>query len=287
MALSAILILMVSATIHSLWNFLAKRGQDQQVFLWLAVVAESLIFLGPFAFLYTPLAGAAWGYIGVSAGLEALYFTLLGQAYRRGDLSLAYPLIRGTGILTATLVAYLALGETLTPGGLAGVALILGGMYVLHLRALSLRGLAAPFVSLTKAPSQLALLTGLMTGLASVLDKAGTRYAPPALYLYLVFLFTGVLLTPYMLGARRAAVVREWRANKAALCAVGVMFIAGYLLVLYAFQSTHVSYVAAVREMSVIFAALLGTRVLRESFGRAKILGACLIFAGILCIALA
>src|SRR5438477_335074 len=83
------------------------RSQDQQVFLWLAVVAASAVFLVPFAVLYAPIAGAAWGYILLSAGLEAIYFTLLGQAYRRGDLSLAYPVIRGTGILTATLVAYL------------------------------------------------------------------------------------------------------------------------------------------------------------------------------------
>jgi drug/metabolite transporter (DMT)-like permease len=287
MALQAILLLIVSAGIHSVWNLLSKRSRDQQVFLWLALVVVTGLFLVPFILLYAPISGPGWAIIGVSGLLEAGYFTLLGQAYRRGDLSTAYPLIRGTAILTATTIAFAVLGEGLAPGGLAGVALVLAGMYTLHLRDFTRRGLAAPFLSLTQAPSQLALFTGAATGTAAVIDKIGVRYVNPVLYIYLIFTFAGVLLAPYMLTARRAAALREWRANRGAIIAVGVMFIVAYLLVLYALQGSKVSYVSAVREMSVVFAALLGTRFLHEPFGGRRILGACLIFAGILAIALA
>jgi drug/metabolite transporter (DMT)-like permease len=286
MDLQAIAILIVAAIIHSIWNLLSKRSRDKQSFLWLAVVVASGIFLLPFLLLYRPIAAPGWGFIAVSGVLEAGYFALLGLSYQHGDLSLVYPLVRGTGILCVTILAYAFLGESLAPGGLAGIALILGGLYVLHLRAFTRAGLLAPFAALRTRPSQFALLTGIITGAATVLDKVGIRYVDPVLYIYPVFLLAGLGLAPYMLRVRAAAVRTEWRTNKGAIGLVAVGFMSAYLLVLFALGSSHAGYVSSVREMSVVFAALLGTLVLRESFGRPKVLGACLIFAGILAIAL-
>src|SRR5690349_12720951 len=115
----AILLLVVAAIIHSAWNLLSKQSQDKQAFFWLALVAASVIFLLPFWWLSTPVPAAGWPPVLLSSGLEALYFTLLGGAYQRGDLSLVYPLARGSALLFVTGFAFVFLGERAAPLGLA------------------------------------------------------------------------------------------------------------------------------------------------------------------------
>jgi len=287
----AILLLVVAAIIHSAWNLLSKQSRDKQAFFWLALVAGSVIFLAPFWWIATPVPGAGWPYVLLSAGLEALYFLLLGGAYQRGDLSLVYPLARGSALLFVTLFAFIFLGERAVPLGLGGIALIIAGVYTLHVKAGAPAGpgpgLLAPLLSVRERPSQLALLTGLTIASYSVVDKVGVSYVDPAQYIYLIFLFAALALTPYMLLARRPAVVAVWRANRGAVLAAALGFFASYLLVLFVIRISRVSYVSSVREMSVVFAALLGAFVLHEPLGEKKILGAVLIFAGILCIGLA
>src|SRR5439155_5388430 len=291
MEIQAILLLALSAVVHSGWNLLAKRSLDKQVFLWLALVAAIIIFLVPFWYLYEPIHAEGWVFIGMSGALEAVYFAFLGSAYQDGDLSLVYPLARGSAPLFVALFAFVALHEGIVAGGVAGILLVVAGIYTLHLKPTDRRGLAhalaAPLLSLRDRTSQLALLVGLTIACYSVIDKVGVSYVNPLLYLYLVFLVAALALAPYMMLARREAVVREWRENRASIVAVAVMFTAAFVPVLLALTISRVSYVAPVREMSVVFAALLGTLALREPFGRAKIAGSVLIFAGVVCIALA
>ena len=287
MELWAIGLLAMAAVIHSGWNLLAKRGRDTQVFLWLALWVGAGVFALPFLLLYEPLTPQGWGYVLLSGTLEAGYFFLLGGAYQGGDLSLVYPLSRGTGILGVTLFAAAFLGETPSLLGAAGIACILGGIYVLHLRTLDRRGWVAPLRALRERSSQLALLTGLTVAAYSVVDRAGLRLVDPARYLYLVLLIPACVLAPYLLATRRAAIRAEWRANQAAIAAVGVMFFGAALLVMTVLRENKVSYVSSVREMAVVVAALFGLLVLREPFGEKKLAGAVLIFAGIVCISLA
>jgi drug/metabolite transporter (DMT)-like permease len=107
------------------------------------------------------------------------------------------------------------------------------------------------------------------------------------LYIYLILVIPALVLTPYMLLARRTAIHTEWRANKALIGLVGVLFFGTSLLVMTVLRENKVSYVSSVREMAVVVAALLGAFVLREPFGEKKLAGAALIFAGIVCISLA
>jgi multidrug transporter EmrE-like cation transporter len=179
--LRAIGLLAVAAVLHSGWNLLAKRGRNTQVFLWLALWAGTLVFALPFAFLYQPISAPGWGYVLLSGTLEAAYFLLLGSAYQTGDLSLVYPLTRGTGILGVTLFAAAFLGEAPSLLGGAGIALILTGIYVLHLRTLDRAGWVAPLRALRERSSQLALLTGVTVASYSVVDRAGVQLMDPAL----------------------------------------------------------------------------------------------------------
>jgi drug/metabolite transporter (DMT)-like permease len=287
MDIAAIAVLAVAAIIHSGWNFLSKGSHDKQVFLWLAVVGSLVVFLVPFCLLYQPIPAPGWALIGLSGVLEAIYFLLLGSAYQRGDLSLVYPLARGSAILFVALLAWSVLGERVPLLGLVGITLIVGGVYVLHLRTLDRQGLVAPLRSLRERSSQLAVLTGLTIAAYSVVDKEGIRYSPPLPYLYLTFLVAGLCLAPYMLRVRAPAVRREWQANGARIAVVAVLFVAAFVLVLGVLAGSRVSYVSSVREMSVVVTALLGAVVLREPFGEKKVVGALLIFAGILSIGLA
>ncbi len=288
MPVHTILLLALAGAIHSVWNLLAKRSVDKQVFFWLAVMAALGIFLVPFLLLYQPVPVIGLLIALLSGLLEAAYFLLLGSAYQRGDLSLVYPLARGSAPLFVTLVAVTLLGERLTPIGFVGIALVIAGIYTLHLRALDLRGLLAPFRALRhERASQLALLVGVVIASYSVVDKVGVHYVHPLRYIYLIYVATGAALAPYMIAARRDAIRREWRASKLAILATAIMFLASYGLVLFALTTTEVAYVSSVREMAVVFGALLGAFVLSEPFGRAKITGALLIFAGIACIGLA
>ena len=281
-----ILLLVAAAVIHATWNLLSKQALDKQVFLWLVTVAAGPVFLLPALLLYRPISPLGWGFVLASGALQAIYTLALGRAYQQGDLSLVYPLARGSAILAVTLLGALALGEALTPAGGLGIALVVAGIYTVHLRALDRRSIAGPLRSLREPASWYALMTGGVIASYATVDKVGVTHVPPFVYIYLGLIVCAGLLAPVMLR-RRAAIAAEWRNGPARIVAVAAMNLLAYTLVLFAMQQSRVSYVASVREMSVVFAAALGAAVLREPFGWQKIAGALLIFAGIAAIALA
>ena len=287
MPLSALLLLLVAAVCHATWNMLSKRSSDKQAFLWLAIAVTMVLYLPVFLVLFRPMPLIGLALAGISGVVEAAYYLLLGSAYARGDLSVVYPLARGSAPVLVTLGALLFLGEGPSLAGAVGIALIVAGVYALHLTSYDRKGLLAPFLALRQRASQLALLVGVTIATYSLIDKVGVGYINPVLYLYLLFLVAGTVLAPYMLVARRGAVIREWRAHWRTIVLASVLFVAAYLLVLVAFTSAQVAYVSSVREVSVVFGAAMGALLLREPFGDKKLLGATLIFAGILCIAIA
>ena len=287
MQISLVLLLALAGLIHTTWNLLAKRSVDKQAFLWLALVAAMVIFAVPFALLRVPIPPAGWVCIVASGALEAVYYLLLGDAYETGDLSLVYPLSRGAAPLLVLIFALVFLGERVTGLGVAGILLTVAGVYVLHVRSVDRRGLLAPLAALRERASQLALLTGAIIAAYSVVDKVGVTYVPPEVYIYLIFGASAAYLAPYMLTRKRAALRKEWQVSRATVVVAAVLFVASYLLVLFALQGAQVSYVSAVRGIGVVFAAALGTLLLREPFAWMKLWGSLLIFAGIACIQLA
>ncbi len=291
MGFDRLALLVLTALIHALWNFISKKGLDKQVFLWMMMVATSVLFLIPVLVLHESFPAEGWVYIILSGSVTVLYVMLLGGAYQNGDLSAVYPVARGTAPVWTTLIAFVLLGEAIPPIGLAGIALVAVGVFISQLRPrpkeATVTVLTDFLPSLRGKAFWLSIFTGLSIAAYSVVDRVGVRYVPPVTYLYLVFLVAGVLLAPYMLRARGRQVAEEWRAHKLQVAAVAVMSMTAYVMVLYVMRTTMVGYVSAVRESSVIFAALLGTLALRESFGGQKVLGSVVIFAGVILIALA
>ncbi|MDQ2906297.1 MAG: EamA family transporter [Ktedonobacteraceae bacterium] len=286
MTSQALLLLGLAGLMHSAWNLLPKKSKDKQVFFWLMMFAALFFFLPLFLYLYVPIPVIGWGYIVLSGLLEACYVLFLGAAYQHGDISLVYPIARGSAPLFVTLIAFVFPGERASPQGIVGICLIVCGIYVVHLTSFAWRELSAPLLSLRQKASQLALLAGLFIASYSIVDKVGIRYVNPVLYIYLIYLVLVLVLAPFVLIARRVAIVSELRESKLKIIVASIMSLTTYLLVLFALTGNKVSYIASAREVSVVFAALLGAVVLRESFGKQKVVGSLCIFAGIVCIAL-
>lgn len=287
MPLPALLILLASAVLHSIWNLLVKRSIEKQVFLWLAVVVSALMLLPSLIWFGQPISTTGWLILIGSAVLEVIYYLLLGAAYQGGDLSLVYPVTRGSVPLFVTVLAVIFLGETVTPLGLLGITLTIVGIYVLHLQSLHRQDFWRPLRAFAGRNFLISLLTALSTALYTVVDKVGVGYANPTAYITWLFVLCGAMLTPFMLIRRKPQVVAEAKANPGTILIVGILFAASYWLVLLASTLSKVSYLSSVRGISIVFGALIGAVVLREGMGRIKLLGAAIIFAGMICIGLA
>ncbi len=288
--MTALALVIASASLHAAWNLLYKRARDKQAFAWLFGLAAVVLYLPVFLLLAgrQPIPSEGWCMAALSGVIHTFYFAFLGRGYSAGDLSVVYPLARGTGPLLVTVWAVTLLGERPSPFGLMGILAVAGGIYVLHLHELSWRGLLKPLRSLQSRPSQLALLTGLLISLYTVVDKVGVSYVQPLVYMYLWTAAFTLLYGPYVLRTSGADSLRaEWRANAAAVVAVGFLMVFAYTLVLFAMTMSNVSYVAAAREVSVVFGAVMGTTLLREPYGKAKVGGSLLIALGVAMIGMA
>jgi drug/metabolite transporter (DMT)-like permease len=272
----------VAALAHACWNLLTKTSRDKLVFLWWTGLAGTGLFL-PLLLWWAPpwpWPPRVWGGLALGALIRAAYFVSLGAAYARGDLSLVYPLARGTAPVLVPLVAAPVLGERLSLVGWLGVAAVAVGVYVLHLPGLRARNLAAPFRALRAAHARYAALTGLITTAYSIVDRWNMSGGiPPVVYAYFTIPVAALLLTP--LALRRPGAAGARRADGWRIPAVAVLMTGGYLLVLVALQFTQVSYVAPARELGIVFAALFGAVGLGEGAVRQRVAGAAVIVLGV------
>jgi drug/metabolite transporter (DMT)-like permease len=289
MDLAALTLVLASAFLHSGWNLLAKRSRDQVPFLWLAIIA-GLVAFAPAAlyFLFTqPPSGSGLIFIAASAVIHVFYFLFLGGALARTDLSVAYPLARGTGPLFVLIIALIFLGESPSGPGIAGVLLVVIGIYLLNTTHLALQALSQAFRALISTPgTRYALLTGLTIGIYSVVDKAGVDRVNPLLYMWLWVLGTALLMAPFYLR-NPARVTSILRYEVRPVIAAGVLLFGAYTMVLTAMTWSIVTYVSAARETSILIATLYGALLLKESVGPARILGAIVLALGVALIAIA
>lgn len=270
MTLVALVLILIAAFLHATWNLLAKRIGGGAVFVWLMGVLSSTIYaplaLG-LAFWQTPhfsplLAACIVG----SAGLHVGYFVSLQRGYASGDMSLVYPLARGTGPMLATLMAIVLFGEHPGPLALSGGALIIISVFVISGGLTGLRGPRPPLPAVAYG-----LITGVFIAGYTLLDKyaMSSLLIAPLIYDWLSNLGRATLLTPHALR-RRGEAVRLWRAHRAAILGVAIMSPMAYILILTAMVFTPVSYVAPAREVSILIGVLLGAHLLSEGQLRAR-----------------
>ncbi len=217
----------------------------------------------------------------VSAALNVAYFIFLQRGYRAGDLSVVYPLARGTGPVLATIAAILLFGERPTPLAIAGAVAIAIGVFVLtgDPRRLRERGVGAAVAY--------ALLTGVTIAAYTLWDKrgVGVLLIPPILYEWGSNVFRSLILAPLAIP-RWPEVKAEWIANRSAVVAVAALSPLAYMLVLTALAISPVSYVAPAREIGILLGVLMGARSLAEADIGRRSIAAALMVGGVIALAL-
>ena len=288
MPLTALALVVLAGFIHACWNIAAKKaGGDVRFAAFTSVVM--MLFWAPLGlwlgWQQVPQWGQReWALVGASALLHVGYFIVLLRGYRQADLTVVYPLARGSGPLLSSLVAIALLGEQITAAGLAGIAAVVGGVFLIaggpglwraaHDHAHRER---------VHAGVRYGVMTGVFIASYTVVDGYAVKFAlmSPILIDYFGNLIRLLLIGPTLLHDR-PAVAALWRSQWKYACIVGIISPVSYVLVLYAMQVAPLSHVAPAREVSMLFAALMGGHLLGEKDRGLRVVGAVLIAAGVM-----
>ena len=281
MTLFALGLVLASAVTHASWNLFAKRAGGGAIFTWLfsaaAVALYAPLTAGLVIFQQPGIGATQLVFIAGSAILHLVYFLLLAGGYRAGDLSLVYPLARGTGPLLATSAAIAFLGERPTTVALIGACLIGVGIFGLAGEPSKLRSKGAG-----RAVAY-ALLTGLLICGYTLWDKqaVGAAGIPPLLYLWGFTLGMVIMMTPYV-WSHRETVAAEWTHHRSEVLVIAVLMPLSYILFLPALALSPVSYVAPMREIGILVGAAMGTRLLAEGHSTRRLASAGAMVAGVI-----
>lgn len=278
MPLFAFLLVILAATLHALWNFAAKKASGNLGVIWIGL-ALATIFIIPFLFFLSPeqiFVSKAWPFILATGIIHAVYFFAVAKAYEHGDISIVYPIARGSGIAGTAIIACLLLQEKISPVGTVGILLISLGTLLLGLTNIR-----------QKRGIFFALLVAVMIIGYSIVDKLGVGIIHPLGYIFGLVLLTTFFLAPYMLINRREELLSAMKNMKKYSLIIGLGSIGTYLIILFVFQMAQVSYVVAARELAVAIGALLGFIFLKEQFSAQKVLGIMGIVIGMLLIKMA
>src|SRR6266853_1479428 len=278
----AIALVLGAALIHAGWNYLLKKSGGGIGFVW-AFAALSALFYAPLAAAVVYLqhfhfSATALAFIFASAVLHTVYYLLLDRGYRYGDLSVVYPLARATGPLLTVLVAVALLGERPGVVAMCGAALVVGGAFFLAANPAKLREAGAV---------AFALLTGCMIASYTVVDKQAVSAVliPPILQDWGANLGRVIVMAPLALR-RRGEVKAAWTGQKRAVILIALLCPLSYIMVLTAMVFTPVSYVAPAREISILFAALMGAHWLREGDAPRRVAAAAAMALGVVALAI-
>ena len=265
---------LVGAMLHASWNALVKSSSDKALDTAVIHIVGSLIAL-PFALLVGWPVAAAWPFILTSVVIHIAYYVALTGAYKHGDLGLTYPLMRGTAPLLVALSAALTVGETLSALSWAGVIGVSCGVLAL---GLSRHALDSP------RAVAFALANAVVIAIYTVVDALGARASGNALqYVLALFVLDGWPFGLMVFLRRGAGVAWPYARGRWPIATLGAAASLGsYGIALWAMTRAPVATVAALRETSVLFAALLGSWFLKEAFNLRRIAGTAVIVAGVM-----
>jgi len=282
MPILAILLLISGAILHTAWNLILKQSKDKYVASWWMVVTGGVIALCTLLFTGLPVR-EMWKFAVFSIVTEAVYFITLSYAYHDNEFSLIYPIARGTAPAFLALWSFLFLQEQLTIGGLIGLGFIIAGLLIIGISTLAksrvthlhFRGIAV------------AVFIALLISIYSTIDGAAVKlgYATP--YVMTMFALVPIPITPFMIRQYGwNHLWQEFKAQRFRLSLMGLLGVSAYLMAVLAYSIAPLSYSGAIREVSVVFGAFAGWWFLKEPMGGLRVLGALVIFAGILVIAI-
>jgi drug/metabolite transporter (DMT)-like permease len=274
MSLAALLLALAAAVIHATWNLLIADSEDTQSAAAVAVVVGVVVF-APVAALSWRLEWSALPYVAGSSALELLYLALLAAAYSAAAMSFVYPIARGSAPVLVLIVSAFALGGTVSVMAALGVVIVALGIVLVRGQG---AGSASPRHLL------LALSVGACIAGYTLVDKRGILHGSPISYLELVLALTAAVYVVGVWRVRGGAALLAAVSRRTVLAGVGLF--GSYVLVLAALRLAPAASVAAVRESSVLFAALWLAAGGRERVGVGRLAGAVAVVAGIALISL-
>jgi drug/metabolite transporter (DMT)-like permease len=271
LSLSVTLAVITAAVTHAVWNAIAHGIKDQT--LAFALIGVGGIAVGiPLVIVAAMPRGDCWPYLLGSVAIHVFYNLLLMQCYRLGEFSQVYPLARGTSPLVVSILAAIFIHEHLSPAQIAGVLVVSAGLATLVLAG--------------RRPGRAAFLAAVGTGLTiaayTTVDGVGVRLSgSPVGYIGWLMVLESLCVPMFAVIRRRDVLLKQPKRILLAGLAAGALSVLAYGLVLWAQTRGALAPIAALRETSVIFGAIIGTLIFREPFGRSRIAATVLVATGI------
>jgi len=282
MSILALTLLLSSAVLHALWNLLLKRSEEKFVAMGWQVIIGSLVAIPILYFTGLP-PQSIWLFVIISTILEAIYFGLLTSAYNDHDFSLVYPVARGTAPALVVIWSALFLDEIPSVGGFIGIVMIIGGLIIIGITSYTQRQEGKPHLR----GILMALSVALVISIYTLVDGYAVKRSPALPYGLGMFFLMPIFTTPLIIrhfGWR--SMLATFRSQVWRLVLVGVLALVAYLSALFAYSIAPVNYSEAIREVSVVLGAFMGWYFLGEQMGKVRIIGALVIFGGIVLIAI-
>jgi drug/metabolite transporter (DMT)-like permease len=279
MPTDVLLLVLLAAFLHASWNAVVKSSPDKFLDIVFVTASAAAICVVTVPFLALP-AARSWPYIATSAAIHVFYFVLIGAAYRSGDMSHAYPLMRGTPPLIVALASGPLIGERLAPGEWSGILLICAGILGLLF--------ANPASGSTTRTTRLALLNAVSVATYTLVDGTGVRLSGhPAAYTMWIFILSAAPILAWAIARRKADALAHFGARWPRLMMGGACTLTAYTLVLWAMTKAPIAMVAALRESAILFGTAISVFVLDERHGYSRPIAAVVILLGVVTLKLA
>lgn len=270
-------LVLLAALLHASWNAMAKSGGTPQYSIASYRLVNAIWCLPLLFFFPLPLA-ASWPMLLASTIIHTAYYYTLSKSYRSGDLSQVYPLFRGLAPVLVVFGAVLMANEYLSAGAMLGIGLVSAGLISITFAGGAVGKISGPAL-------RWGLATSVFIGAYTVADGMGVRVAGnPFSYILWLFIFEPIPIGLWLLATDRAGWFGYMRAKPGKITVGALAAATAYAMVIYAMSVAPMGMVSSLRETSVIFAALIGTLMFREPFGRQRIIAAALVCLGVVLI---
>lgn len=272
-------LVLLAALLHASWNAMAKSGGEPQYSIASYRLISAICCL-PLLFLFPIPLVESWPMIFASVVIHTAYYVTLSKSYKAGDLSQMYPLFRGLAPVLVVLGAALLAGELLSLGSMIGIGLVSLGL-------MSLTFAGGKLGKMSPIAMRWGLATSVLIAAYTVADGMGVRVAGnPFSYIIWLFLLEPIPIGIWLLARDRAGWIGYMQSKPVKVSAGAIAAATAYGLVIYAMGVAPMGLVSSLRETSVIFAALIGTLLFHEPFGRQRIIAAILVCIGVVLIKL-
>ena len=249
---------LIAAALHALWNTLAKKSTDRFISIMLVAIASGALSVPLLLFVPVPAVGS-WPWLLGSGIIHIGYFLFLARAYETGDLAQVYPIARGTAPLLVAFCSGTVFGERLSVTAMTGVGLLVAGLWLMTVRG------GRDLARLTGRPLLAAFATACFTAAYTIVDGFGVRASGHAVaYTLWLFVVMGAFMLAVTLQRRGVAALSQMRAAWVPGVGGGALALLAYGIALWSMTRAPVAMVAALRESSVLFAALFAIVLLKE-----------------------